>query len=469
MVGQPVDPIPLAQLVGTCGDTAQDRVVILMVGLPACGKTHIARRIKKFLEFFHGIPVRVFNVGEYRRKVVGAKQSADFFDASNTEALRQRLLCRDLAMDDMKGWLSQAAAQGPSFGRVAIFDATNTTRERRRWALDQLKPLGVQVMLIESICNNEKLVHRNICEVKLHTPDYLGMDPEAAVKDFKQRRQFYCDVYEEVDGDGSEKDLSYVKIINLEEYIVHRVKSYILGRITEFLLYAHIAPNTIFLTRNGESEYDEAGRIGGNSSLTDQGQEFATHLASYIKRQTAAGDPLFGSACIGLWTSTLKSAQETAEPMTRDEVTHPPKMWHNLDDIYTGMLEGKTLEEIREDYEVEHSRRDAWPMGYRWPRGESYMDVINRLEPVVLDLERKEAPLLIVTHEAVMRVLYCYLTGRDREQAPLLVMPQHTVICLRMHAYGCDEERMCLVPQQEVPRPLCEGADPCELRTGDEG
>ena len=53
------------------GTTASDKLVIVMVGLPATGKTHIAKRICRFLSFFHDIPAQIFNVGDYRRQLFG--------------------------------------------------------------------------------------------------------------------------------------------------------------------------------------------------------------------------------------------------------------------------------------------------------------------------------------------------------------------------------------------------------------
>ena len=54
-----------------------------MVGLPARGKTHVSRRLARYLNFFHSISVEVFNVGDYRRKLVKDEMPASFFDHGN--------------------------------------------------------------------------------------------------------------------------------------------------------------------------------------------------------------------------------------------------------------------------------------------------------------------------------------------------------------------------------------------------
>jgi hypothetical protein len=53
------------------GTTASEKLVIIMVGLPATGKTHISKRICRFLSFFHDIPSQIYNVGDYRRQLYG--------------------------------------------------------------------------------------------------------------------------------------------------------------------------------------------------------------------------------------------------------------------------------------------------------------------------------------------------------------------------------------------------------------
>lgn len=58
--------------------------VICMVGLPARGKTYIAKKLSRYLNWI-GITTKVFNVGEYRRRATSEYNSHKFFLASNAE------------------------------------------------------------------------------------------------------------------------------------------------------------------------------------------------------------------------------------------------------------------------------------------------------------------------------------------------------------------------------------------------
>ena len=87
-----------------------ERLVLVLVGLPARGKSFLGRKLTGFLNW-HGIPARVFNVGKYRRQVVEGSSSeknggdADFFDASNHQAALLREQAAELALLDMLQWL----------------------------------------------------------------------------------------------------------------------------------------------------------------------------------------------------------------------------------------------------------------------------------------------------------------------------------------------------------------------------
>jgi broad specificity phosphatase PhoE len=48
------------------------------------------------------------------------------------------------------------------------------------------------------------------------------------------------------------------------------------------------------------------------------------------------------------------------------------------------------------------------PAPCRYPSGESYMDVIQRLEPVIIEIERERECVCVVAHQAILRALYGY-------------------------------------------------------------
>lgn len=102
----------------------------------------------------------------------------------------------------------------------------------------------------------------------------------------------------------------------------------------------------------------------------------------------------------------------------------------------------QTYKEIEEQYPEEFQRRQNDKLAYRYPRGESYMDVILRLEPLAHEMERTREPILIVGHQGIHRILYAYFMGLSREDAPYVSIPLNTIIQLTPHAYGCHEKRL---------------------------
>jgi broad specificity phosphatase PhoE len=146
-------------------------------------------------------------------------------------------------------------------------------------------------------------------------------------------------------------------------------------------------------------------------------------------------------ASFAVWTSTLRRTTETAERLGLD--TRP---WRALDEIDSGICDSMTYAEIAEVMPGEFASRTADKFRYRYPRGESYQDVIQRLEPVIFELERERAPVLIIGHQAVLRALYAYLMDQPPDACPRIPLPLHTLIELTPTAYGCDELSFELEP-----------------------
>lgn len=426
------------QLAPPKGGFAQKRLAIVMVGLPARGKTHIARCLERYLNWL-GFSSAVWNVGNYRRMILGGNQNASFFDPRNEDGARARMELATECLNDMLNWFE-------SGGVVGIYDATNSTVERRRMVRERLEASAVRVLFLESICTDETIVLKNISETKLRSPDYRGADPEVAVRDFTARIATYVSASETV---KDHENCSYIKIINVgKQIILNDIQGFVQAKIVSFLLNTHITSRSIYLSRHGESEWNVSGQLGGDPNLTPRGRVYAVRLAEFIQDEFDSedvGGSANGSSSDGsgrerklpaVWTSQLKR--------TRQTVKHIPTMnlcWRALNEIDAGVCEGMTYAEVAETYPDVAEARKADKLRYRYPGGESYVDVIYRLEPVILELERQRGPVLIVAHNAVIRSIYAYFTGKRQGDCPNLDIPLHTVFKLTTTAYGAVETR----------------------------
>ncbi|XP_074180251.1 6-phosphofructo-2-kinase/fructose-2,6-bisphosphatase 1 isoform X10 [Rhinolophus sinicus] len=316
--------------------------MVIMVGLPARGKTYISTKLTRYLNWI-GTPTKVFNLGQYRREAVSYK-NYEFFLPDNMEALLIRKQCALAALKDVHDYLSREE------GHVAVFDATNTTRERRSLILQFAKEHGYKVFFIESICNDPGIIAENIRQVKLGSPDYIDCDREKVLEDFLKRIECYEVNYQPLD-DELDSHLSYIKIFDVgTRYMVNRVQDHIQSRTVYYLMNIHVTPRSIYLCRHGESELNLRGRIGGDSGLSARGKQ--------------------------------------------------------------GVCEEMTYEEIQEHYPEEFALRDQDKYRYRYPKGESYEDLVQRLEPVIMELERQEN-VLVICHQAVMRCLLAYFLDKS--------------------------------------------------------
>jgi broad specificity phosphatase PhoE len=86
-----------------------------------------------------------------------------------------------------------------------------------------------------------------------------------------------------------------------------------------------------------------------------------------------------------------------------------------------------------------------------WSRGESYLDVIARLEPIIIEMERHREPLLIIGHQGVLRIIYAFYMGLTRAETPYVSIPLNCVIEL-VPTFNCQEKRYHLyTPLKPLP------------------
>jgi broad specificity phosphatase PhoE/predicted kinase len=399
--------------------------LIALVGLPARGKTFTARKLAGYLGWL-GYPTQVFNVGERRRTLLGPGQQHEFFDPANREASEQRRKLAEAALDDAMAFL-----RGP--GRVAIFDATNTTRARRDVIRARCDAEDRDLLFVEIVNREPAVIEANVRETKLSSPDYAGIAEADALRDFRARIAHYEGVYQTLSDDEG----AWLRIVDRGRRVeIHEVYGWIPGRIVSFLTNLQVTRRPVWLTRHGESAWNVLGRIGGDSELSPRGREYAQNLAACVRRT-------FGpSSDLDVWTSTLRRARETAAPLGIE-----PGQWKALDEIHAGICDGLTYAQIERNMPAEFAARRRDKFHYRYPRGESYQDVVQRVDRVIIELERYRTPVLVICHRAVARALYAYFLQRPPAEAPHLPVPLHTVIQLTPTAYGCEEERVALEPR----------------------
>jgi broad specificity phosphatase PhoE len=130
----------------------------------------------------------------------------------------------------------------------------------------------------------------------------------------------------------------------------------------------------------------------------------------------------------------MKRTQQTASYLPG---TSTP--WRALNELDVGDCEALTYEQIQEKFPKEFALRDQDKYHYRYPRGESYEDLVNRLEPVIMELERQDN-VLVICHQAVSRCILAYFLDKPQSELPYIKVPLHTVIKLTPIAYGCEME-----------------------------
>lgn len=397
-----------------------EKFVIVMVGLPARGKSFIANKLIHYLNWLT-IDCKSFQVSQYRETMGIKNPSLQFFNSSIDSNLQLRERARIMAFNDMRHWLDENSGI-----RVAILDSSNITKLSRDNLQKDCKQLGYNILFIESYCDpNHNIIEYTINEIAKSTN---CEDLEKFKLEYKAKIKLYEDRYESID---SEKDneKSFVKLTNINEsLLINKIENYLMSKIIFFIINLNVKPKYIWLSRHGESQFNLHGKIGGDSSLSQRGERYAKQLNSMLRQhldQTTYNN-------LKVWTSTLIRTNETATFLPHDKLP-----WKALDELDAGLCDGMTYEEIESKFPDDFKARDTDKFRYRYRGGESYQDVVNRLEPIIMELERQDN-IFIVTHQAVLRCIYAYFMNVPPDRSPWLSIPLHTLIRLKITAMGTE-------------------------------
>ncbi|AIO02155.1 fructose-6-phosphate2-kinase/fructose-2,6-bisph os phatase-likeprotein [Leishmania panamensis] len=200
----------------------------------------------------------------------------------------------------------------------------------------------------------------------------------------------------------------------------------------------------IFFTRHGQSEYNIEDRLGGDPDLTETGCVDAEDIARFFELQVKTNVNLFEFRTtvwgedddFEVWCSQLRRTQRTAQP-TADILSHGVlKPFKSLNEIHAGICEDMTNEEVKLLYPFIQLFRHTDKVGFRYPDGESYVDLVRRLTPLLNDLNNCRKCVVVVAHQAVLRTMLSFFGGRPVEEAVHAPCPQRTIWVCTMNRLG---------------------------------
>ncbi|MBU0482226.1 MAG: 6-phosphofructo-2-kinase/fructose-2,6-bisphosphatase [Proteobacteria bacterium] len=382
----------------------KNKLVIAMAGLPARGKSTMARKIAGTLKR-DDVQVRIFNNGDVRRQLSPKNSSApEVFSPDNPEGVKFRDHCArinlDLALEFLKG-----------DGEVAIIDAANVTCRRRK-LIQQIFP-DFPVLLIECMNTDEEALEANL-ERKAFLKEFSHLSREQALDSFQRRIEFYESIYEPLC-----EERNFILVDSFEGYILQEQLTDLIpyyDRIRD-LITTRIVRN-LFLVRHGETYFNQEDRIGGDSDLTENGLAQANGLAEYFA----------GERIPIIFTSNYKRTLQTAAPIAAKQEHCSLIALPEFNEIYAGICDGMTYGEIQEQMPEVAATRKHNKYDYAYPEGESYAAMEERIHrglQKVFYLNNYDDNIMIVGHRAVNRMILSDFVFRPREEVPYIYMPQN--------------------------------------------
>lgn len=169
----------------------------------------------------------------------------------------------------------------------------------------------------------------------------------------------------------------------------------------------------IYLSRHGESIYNLEKRIGGDSDLSDNGKKYSENLSNYFNSKNNK---------IIVWTSKLKRTIQTGKKLNFQKIE-----FDDLNEINAGIYEDLTFEEFKKNYPEEYNERMNNKLKYKYQDGESYIDLINRTKSIIKKINNTSETILIISHQAILRVLIGIILNKKFEDIPFISIPLHTL------------------------------------------
>jgi broad specificity phosphatase PhoE len=208
----------------------------------------------------------------------------------------------------------------------------------------------------------------------------------------------------------------------------------VVQKISQFI--TNICPKKpkIYATRHGESIGQTQKIIGGNSSLTEKGSKYGPILKQHLD-QIFADEPKVTVLCSCLQRSVQTSCAFADDPK------YTVRQWSLLNEINGGLFEDLSYEMVEKKHPDIYLNRMKDKYLGSWPEGETYRDMIDRLQPVFMELEHLDHPVVIIAHQAICRGINAYLMDRRPEECIDIEIPSHHMFEFTYHPHGYDVHR----------------------------
>ena len=379
---------------------------IVMVGLPARGKSTIAWKLRESLKR-DGVSAAIFNNGDLRRRLTKENSShPEFFDPSNKEGVALRERYAQINLNRARAFVGRSGTRS----RVAIIDAANVS-EGRRDMLSRELPKD-RVLFVECINNDSDILEANI-QHKADGKEFSHLPKSTAIEMFRKRIQYYKQIYDQLG-----KERNYIQVDSFDYRIIHEKLDDgipFFDRIRDFLVTPFI--QNLYVVRHTETFFNLENRIGGDSELTPEGYRQAETLARHLQRRRI---PL-------VFSSALKRTIQTAEVIQRYQPECKVLPFGEFNEIGSGVCDSMTYDEIRERLPEVAAARTSNKYVYQYPGGESYASMKARVDrgiKKVLYISRHSDGIAIVGHRAINRMVLSHFLYKREEDVPYIYMPQ---------------------------------------------
>ena len=224
----------------TCAyDSHSGQILVVTVGLPGRGKTHLAHAIQRYLRWM-GVKCQVYNLANTRREILGRidQLPQDYFgERRNNDTVQLHQQVTERLEAQIEGFFEHG-------GQVAVYDAYNSNQERRTAVQRRFEAMNVQLMFIgtctsliaECQCDDEEMIERNIRSMHTFNPDFEGWDLDKVFQHLRERIAQHEILYEPI----TDRSCPHVQLLNLgQRIVVNHVHGYLQNRIVLFLMNMH--------------------------------------------------------------------------------------------------------------------------------------------------------------------------------------------------------------------------------------